>query len=57
MIRRLLVVGVLACAAMALSKARAQRAAVKREDRDAKASWDSEGGSPTPDPVDTPVPA
>ena len=56
MIRRLVSVGLLASVAILLiSKARNKRTAAKHNDRDAKANWDSEGGSPAPGPVDTPV--
>jgi hypothetical protein len=55
MIRRLLFVGLLTYVAISLSKARTNRAAGKQKDQDAKANWDSEGGTPAPDPVDTPV--
>jgi hypothetical protein len=55
MIRRLLFIGALACATIILSKVRKHRATARQKDRDAKANWDSEGGTPPPDPVDTPV--
>jgi hypothetical protein len=55
MIRRLLFIGVLTYVAISISKARTERATGKRKDQDAKASWDSEAGTPAPDPVDTPV--
>jgi hypothetical protein len=55
MLRRLLFIGVLAYAAVMLSRVRTHRATAKQKDQDAKANWDSEGGTPPPDPVDTPV--
>jgi hypothetical protein len=56
MIRRLASFGLLASVAIVLiSKARSARNTRKQSDRDAKTNWDSEGGSPAPDPVDTPV--
>jgi hypothetical protein len=57
MIRRLVLAGVLAYVVIAVRKARTKRAAGKQSDQDAKANWDSEGGSPAPDPVDTPASA
>ncbi len=55
MIRGLLFLGALAYLAVWVSKGHARRARVKQNDQDAKANWDSEGGTPAPDPVDTPV--
>jgi hypothetical protein len=55
MIRRLLFVGVLTYVVISISRARTKRSAGEQKDRDAKANWDFEGGSPAPDPVDTPV--
>jgi hypothetical protein len=55
MLRRLLFIGALAYAAVMLSRVRTHRATAKQKDQDAKANWDSEGGTPPPDPVDTPV--
>ena len=55
MIRRLLFVGALTYMAVLISNAHARRAKGKQNDQDAKANWDSEGGAPAPDPVDTPV--
>jgi hypothetical protein len=57
MIRRLLLAGVLAYVVISIRKARAKRVVGKRTDQEAKANWDSEGGTPAPDPVDTPVSA
>ena len=55
MMRRLLFIGALAYAAILLSNVRKHRTAARQKDQDAKANWDSEGGTPPPDPVDTPV--
>ena len=55
MIRRLMLLGVLVYAALLLSKANAKLAGDKQKDRHAVADWDSEGGTPAPDPVDTPT--
>ena len=54
MIRRILLVGILTYAALSIAKARKQQAADKQT-QDAKANWDSEGGTPAPEPTDTPV--
>jgi hypothetical protein len=56
MLRRGLLMGVLICALIAISKARTKRAAEGGAAQDAKTNWDDEGGTPAPDPVDTPAP-
>jgi hypothetical protein len=57
MIRRLVFLGVVVYAAVLLARANSKVAADKQKDRHAVANWDSEGGTPAPDPADTPTPA
>jgi hypothetical protein len=57
MVRRMLLLGVVIYAAVLLTKANTKLAADKQKDRHAVANWDSEGGTPAPDPVDTPTTA
>jgi hypothetical protein len=57
MLRRMLLLGVVIYAAVLLTKANTKLAADKQKDRHAVANWDSEGGTPAPDPVDTPTTA
>ena len=52
MVRRLLLVGLLAYVVATLSKVFRQGASLPQPDPDAVATWDSEGGTPAPDPVD-----
>lgn len=54
MIRRLMLLGALLYAGVLISKQSAKRAN-KQTDLTARASWDSEGGTPAPEPVDTPM--
>lgn len=55
MIRRLLLIGLFAYVAISVSRAANKRAGDVQRDENAEANWDSEGGTPAPDPVDTPV--
>ena len=57
MIRRVLLLGIVIYAAVLLTKATTKLTADKQKDRHAVADWDSEGGTPAPDPVDTPTSA
>ena len=56
MIRRLLFAGLVTYGVVLLFKARTKRT-TRKQHANAEADWDSEGGTPAPDPVDTPVPA
>ena len=55
MIRRILFLGLLVYGTSLVLRARAERAEDTGRDETARADWDSEGGSPPPDPVDTPL--
>ena len=54
MIRRLMLLGALVYAGVLISKQSAKRAN-EQTDLAAQADWDSEGGTPAPEPVDTPI--
>lgn len=53
--RRVLVLAALIGALIAISRTRLKVAAEKEKTRDAKANWESEGGTPLRDSVDTPL--
>jgi hypothetical protein len=57
MIRRLLLLGFIVYVATLVAKANTKLAADHKKDRHAVANWDSEGGTPPPNPVDTPTTA